>query len=376
MNSKASVLGGVGLGAGLMYLLDPDRGRRRRALARDRLSSQVGDTEAFFGKTVRDASNRTRGLLARARSRVRPSGPVTDEVLAERVRSKLGRYVSHPGAIQVEVHRGWVVLSGPILTHERDDLLDAVASVPGVQRVENELEMHERPDDVPALQGDGRRTGETSELAQERWSPAIRFAAGTVGAAMTVAGVQRMGFLGAATAATGVGLLARGVANRPMRRITGVGAGRRAVDFQKTVTVDAPLEDVYEVWSRLEEFPRIMSHVREVQEIGPGRTRWTATGPLGTTVSWNAIETAREPGRLLAWRSEPGSQIDNSGIVRFERVGDDATRIDVRLSYNPPAGGVGDVVASLFGVDPKAAMDDDLMRFKSRVEEGAGEEPA
>ncbi|MGH7542862.1 MAG: hypothetical protein ACREK7_02895 [Gemmatimonadota bacterium] len=76
-----------------------------------------------------------------------------------------------------------------------------------------------------------------------------------------------------------------------------------------------------------------MSHVQEVREIGPGRTRWKATGPLGTTVSWNAVETARVPGRLLAWRSEPGSQIDNAGIVRFEPVGDGATRVDVRLSY-------------------------------------------
>ncbi|HKY61004.1 MAG TPA: SRPBCC family protein, partial [Gemmatimonadota bacterium] len=138
----------------------------------------------------------------------------------------------------------------------------------------------------------------------------------------------------------------------------------------KTVTVDAPLHDVYEVWSRLEEFPRIMSHVQEVREIGPGRTRWKATGPLGTTVSWNAVETARVPGELLAWRSEPGSQIDNAGIVRFERVGDHATRVDVQLSYNPPAGSVGDVVANVFGVDPKSAMDEDLMRFKSRVEGG------
>ncbi|MGH7587535.1 MAG: SRPBCC family protein [Gemmatimonadota bacterium] len=376
MTSKASVLGGLGLGAGLMYLLDPDRGRRRRALVRDQLSSRIGDSEAFLGKTIRDSANRSRGLVARARSRVTPGGRVTDDVLVERVRSKLGRYVSHPGAIEVDAHRGRVVLSGPILAGESEDLLSAVASVPGVHHIENELEVHERPGDEPALQGTGRRTGETSELAQESWSPAFRFAAGTVGAAMTLAGLRRLGFLGAATAAAGAGLMARGVSNRPVRRLTGVGAGRRAVDFQKTVTVDAPLDDVYQVWSRLEEFPRIMSHVREVREIGPGRTRWTAAGPLGTTVSWNAVETARVPGELLAWRSEPGSQIDNAGIVRFEPVGDDATRIDVRLSYNPPAGSVGDVVANVFGVDPKSAMDEDLMRFKSRVEDGSGRGPA
>ena len=371
MASKASALGGFGIGAGLMYLLDPDRGRRRRALVRDRVSSRIGDSEAFLGKTARDSANRTRGLVARARGRLGADGRVSDEVLVERVRSKLGRYVSHPGAIDVEAHGGWVVLRGAILAGESEALLGAVASVPGVHHVENELEVHENPDDVPALQGAGRRTGQTSELGQERWSPAFRFAAGTVGAGMTLLGLRRLGLLGTATAAAGVGLLARGVSNRPVRRLTGVGAGRRAVDFQKTVTVEAPLDDVYEFWSRLEEFPRIMSHIEEVREIGPGRTRWKATGPLGTTVSWNAVETARVPGELLAWRSEPGSQIDNAGIVRFEPAGEDATRVDVRLSYNPPAGSVGDVVANVFGVDPKSAMDEDLMRFKSRVEDGS-----
>lgn len=370
MTSKTSVIGGFGLGAGLMYLLDPDRGRRRRAIVRDRLSSRIGDSEAFLGKTARDSANRARGLLARTRTRVTPGGRVSDDVLAERVRSKLGRYVSHPGAIEVDAQRGRVVLRGPILAGEADDLLNAVATVRGVRQVENELEVHEQAGDVPGLQGEGRRTGETAELAQERWSPAFRFAAGSVGAAMTIAGLRRLGLLGAATAAVGAGLMARGVSNRPVRRLTGIGAGRRAVDFQKTVTVDAPVGDVYEVWSRLEEFPRIMSHVREVREIGPGRTRWTATGPLGTPVSWNAVETARVPGQLLAWRSEPGSQIDNAGIVRFEPVGEAATRIDVRLSYNPPAGSAGDVVASIFGVDPKSAMDDDLLRFKTRIENG------
>ena len=97
---------------------------------------------------------------------------------------------------------------------------------------------------------------------------------------------------------------------------------------------------------------------------------WIEPTLVSEHVSWNAVETARVPGQLLAWRSEPGSQIDNAGIVRFEPVGEAATRIDVRLSYNPPAGSAGDVVASIFGVDPKSAMDDDLLRFKTRIENG------
>jgi uncharacterized membrane protein len=81
--------------------------------------------------------------------------------------------------------------------------------------------------------------------------------------------------------------------------------------------------------------------------------------------------TTREPDKMLAWRSEPESMIDNAGMVRFEPVRDGAaTRVDIHLSYNPPAGAIGDAVANLLGVDPKSAMDEDLVRFKSLLEEG------
>ncbi len=372
MTIRTSWLGGLGLGAGLMYLLDPDRGRRRRARVRDRISSRAGESESFLGKTSRDFANRTRGLVARTKSRVVPEGRVADDVLAERVRSKMGRHVSHPGAIEVTAFGGRIVLEGDVLADEADDLVDAVASVRGVHEIENRLCVHRDPGGVPGLQGAARRSGEMAEFRQETWSPAARFAAGTTGGALVLLGLRRLGKLGAGATALGAGLVARSVANKPVRRLTGVGAGRRAVDYRKTITVKAPIDEVFDFWSRVENFPRIMSHIREVRDIGRNRTRWTAVGPAGVPVSWNAVVTARIPGEVLAWRSEPGSTIENAGIVRFEPAdgGAEATRIDIRLSYNPPAGAVGDIVASLLGVDPKSAMDEDLVRFKSLMEEG------
>jgi uncharacterized membrane protein len=57
-------------------------------------------------------------------------------------------------------------------------------------------------------------------------------------------------------------------------------------------------------------------------------------------------------------------------MIRFESVGDNETRVDIRLLYNPPGGVLGHLAALLFGADPKSAMDDDLMRFKSIIESG------
>lgn len=369
MNTRTGVIGGLGLGASVMYLLDPDRGRRRRAMLRDGISARAFDSERFFKKSGRDIGNRVRGMAAKTRNRVFPAGPVEDDVLAERVRSKMGRYISHPGAIEVSAAAGRVTLRGPVLADEADGLIRAIESVRGVREVEDRLEVHSDPESVPALQGGSRRAGETPEFLQRRWSPAARVAAGGVGGTLLLLGLKRRDRLGIAASALGTGLMARSIANRSARRLTGIGAGRRAVDYRKTITVAAPVDEVYDLWSRVENFPRIMSHVREVRDIGNGRTRWTATGPAGIPVSWDAVVTQQVPGEILAWESEPGSMIDNAGVIRFQPVGDGATRVDIHLSYNPPAGSIGDVVASLLGADPKSAMDEDMVRFQSLLEQ-------
>ena len=62
--------------------------------------------------------------------------------------------------------------------------------------------------------------------------------------------------------------------------------------------------------------------------------------------------------------------VENAGTVKLQRVSEDTTRIDVSISYNPPAGAVGYTIATIFGADPKSAMDEDMVRLKSLLEEG------
>ena len=55
---------GAAIGAGVMYLLDPDRGAGRRALVRDRALSMAHRTAGAVDGKSRHVVNRTRGLVA------------------------------------------------------------------------------------------------------------------------------------------------------------------------------------------------------------------------------------------------------------------------------------------------------------------------
>jgi osmotically-inducible protein OsmY len=154
MNRNMSFVVGLTCGAGLMYVLDPGGGRRRRALLRDQVRHAVRKTSDGLDAASRDAANRMSGRLADARGRLRHEH-VADPILVERVRAEMGRVVSHPRAIDVEARNGTVRLCGPILASEVNPLMDAVRSVSGVTGIDNQLDVHQEPGNIPSLQGGG-----------------------------------------------------------------------------------------------------------------------------------------------------------------------------------------------------------------------------
>lgn len=369
MNNGLKVAGGLGLGAGLLLLIDPSTGRRRLKKLRDKVLSLASESEQALGRTSRDLRNRAQGAMAEARARLREEGPVSDEVLEARIRSRLGRYVSHPSAIEVTVTGGRAILAGPVLRDEVDDLLAVAASVRGVSEVENRLEVHDEPGDVPGLQGGVERTGERFELMQEHWSPAARLLVGAAGGGLALYGAARRGRLGAALGSIGLGMLVRGLTDVPIPRLAGLDREDGVSEVQKAIHVDAPVEHVFAAWADYPSFPRFMSRVREVRDLGDGRSHWVVEGPAGVPVEWDAVLTRFEPNRELAWRTEGGA-VAHQGQVVFSPDAEGGTRVEVRLSYTPPAGLAGHAVATLFGADPERQIDEDLLRMKTFVETG------
>lgn len=358
----------AGLGALAMYLLDPQQGRRRKALARDQAVHAARKTGELADMSLRDLAHRASGLVAELRAAVRSDAP-SDPVLVERVRAKLGRWVSHPHAMRVTAAAGRVTLAGPILRSEERGLLRGLRRVRGVRAIDNRLEPHDSAGNIPALQGGNGRVGPRREFMQANWAPGPRLLGVAGGSALAAYGFGHRGLGGSLIGVAGLALALRAVANKELARTLGFAGGRRAIDLRKTIHIAAPPERVFELWSDVGNFPHFMSLVEEVRAIDETHSHWVVKGPAGVRLEWDSVITERVPPQLLAWRSEPGAPVQHSGIVHFEADGA-GTRVAVQMSYHPPGGVMGHAAAALLGRDPKREMDADLLRMKSFIETG------
>lgn len=365
MGKISSMLIGAGLGAGLMYYLDPQNGNRRQALVRDRFYRLQSRGDDAIETAVRDLRNRARGVLAEGMAMVSEES-VDDNILSERVRSRIGFFSRHPGAIQVTAQGQQVILSGDVLANEVEGLLKGIEKVRGVRGVQNNLRVHEEAGAIPQLQGEGWMPGDRAV----RWSPSTRLLAGAGAMYLLLYGSARGGLIGMFARAGGLALGARALTNQNVQQMTGRSTDGQGIRVRKTININAPVEEVYQLWSNFENFPRFMANVESIRPMSNNRSHWVVKGPAGSTVEFDSIMTENIPNDRIAWETTPDSTVKNQGHVVFRPEGQRRTQVSVNMTYMPPAGVAGAAVAALFGKDPKTQMDEDLARLKTLLEEG------
>jgi uncharacterized membrane protein len=146
---------------------------------------------------------------------------------------------------------------------------------------------------------------------------------------------------------------------------------QHGVRVVQVTTINRPIEDVYQFWRNFQNFPRFMRHLISVEQISDSISRWRAKGPAGITVEWQAELIEAREHEWIAWRSLEGSDVRNSGSVRFQRApGARGTEVRVQLHYRPPAGSLGRGIAFLFGEEPSQQIKEDLHRCKQLLETG------
>ncbi len=136
---------------------------------------------------------------------------------------------------------------------------------------------------------------------------------------------------------------------------------------EKCIEVDAPLSMVYNQWTQFEEFPKFMQGVEWVKQIDDKRLRWRAE-IAGKVVEWDAEIFEQMPDRRVAWRSTSGPL--NSGMVNFEALGPNRTKVALKINYRPE--GAVEKIGSALGVVSQR-VEWDLERFKEFIEDRGAE---
>ncbi|QKJ29981.1 SRPBCC family protein [Mucilaginibacter mali] len=139
-----------------------------------------------------------------------------------------------------------------------------------------------------------------------------------------------------------------------------------SIAIRTSVTIDKPREELYTFWRRLENLPLFMNHLKSVEMLDNGSSRWSLKLPVDiAALSWDAEITHDEPGELIAWSSVPGANLQTTGKVRFiDTPEPGVTLIHVVIMYHPPAGLIGATLAHLINPMFKKMVEDDIQNFK------------
>ena len=170
----------------------------------------------------------------------------------------------------------------------------------------------------------------------------------------------------------GASLLFRGASGYcPMYDLAGQMADLKGsnINIRTVVSIDKPVDEVYNFWRKLENLPKFMSHLESVNEIDNVTSEWKAKGPAGIgSLSWKAQILMDEKGSVLSWKSLPDSTIDNAGKVNFKDAGNNATELDITISYKAPLGVAGEAAAKLFNPIFQKMVKDDIENLKTYLE--------
>lgn len=316
-------LAGAALASAVVWLMDPQSGRERRALVRERAMSAYERGREGLGS----AGTRARTLATQGREKLRG--------MRSRTRASGSGATDAPGA--------------------------------GTYGGGSESASSWGTADPRAYGDDAERSSDLLRQGQQ-WLQQVqggRMATGAAGLGLAGWGLARRGPLGLALGALGLYLVAT---TARQKSGTSIGSG---IEIENSVTVKAPVEQVWAHVRRVEDWPRFMSHVRAITPIGERRHHWSVDGPAGFAAEWDAEITEETPNERLAWRTLPGSMVDSEGSLDLESDGSGGTRVTLRMLYDPPAGAAGHLVAKLFRRDPKQESRADLRNLKRAIEGGA-----
>jgi uncharacterized membrane protein len=147
--------------------------------------------------------------------------------------------------------------------------------------------------------------------------------------------------------------------------------GDFSAESVRAAMINRPREELYAFWRDFSNLPQFMENLKAVRALESGRSSWTVAGPAGSEFELVSEITEDTPGERIAWRAAEGSDIDHEGWVSFkDNAFGRGTEVRLFISYDPPAGAVGKIVAKVLQREPRIQARRELRRFKQLMETG------
>lgn len=138
----------------------------------------------------------------------------------------------------------------------------------------------------------------------------------------------------------------------------------------RAVTINRPAAELFTFWRDFSNLAAFMENLERIDILDAKRSHWVVKGPGGKSYEWTSQVTEEAEGRFIAWASEEGADVANSGRVDFRDAGGRGTVVTATILYDAPGGVIGRTIAKLFQREPKIQAQRDLRRFKQLMETG------
>jgi len=144
--------------------------------------------------------------------------------------------------------------------------------------------------------------------------------------------------------------------------------GRSDDTIETSVTIQRPVEKVFEFYRHFKNLPSFLGDVMAIDETGPSTSRWTIQGPLGIRVRWTIRVTEERPNELIRYETvTPG--LKTYWEIHFT-PGSAAGETTVREVMRAPLGRLGRAALALIGKFPAEETSSNLHRLKELMETG------
>ena len=139
--------------------------------------------------------------------------------------------------------------------------------------------------------------------------------------------------------------------------------------IEESIEVQVPVQQAYNQWTQFEDFPKFMDAIESVSQLDDTHVQWVAE-IRGERREWTTEITEQRPDEKVAWKTIAG-EVKNDGIVTFDEVGENQTRVNVQMDVEGESGPE-NLAGDLLGI-VKKQVQGDLERFKLLVENSGQE---